>query len=443
MRGPIAACSDPELEARYLGGAMLDPRLFEQHPLPSGCFGDRYHREVHAAMSAIAARGEAITEDRLDAELAARALHSARARRPFESMALIVPDDPAAICERLRALAARRALIEGCHVAVSGLERGESILAVQAHLARLADLEVDDEDRTASAPMSAIADASLEETKLAAAGEARATVTTGLPALDASFVGWDRGDVIIVAGDSGAGKSTTMLLMGRAQARSGERVLIVTVEDGRTRWGRRALYSASGVAVRALKVGDLTGGQWGAAAEGVQRLRDEAVWIAAPLGGGLDEVVCCIRRARAQHGITVAYVDYLQAIACGDSDQDMRHHIRDCLEAGRRETSRGTEPLTLVYGSQYRKREDETKRPRNSDLYEANYISQKADAIVHLWRLDDGERRWHLGKHKDEDPRTGSLVRDPNTGLLGGGPSTPSGGGPQRDFEDEWRRGTA
>lgn len=438
MKAPPIA--DHALERRYLAGAMIDPRILDEHPLPIGVFGHDAHREVAAAMASIAARGERVTEERLDHELEDRRHYATRALRPF-SWAVVLPDDPAALCERLRGVAARRELARGTDEALRMLAAGDPLLSVQAHLARLADLEIAAEDRTAAVHLHGPAAEALRETQRAAEGTARATFTTGLPPLDDLFDGWDRGDMLVIAGDSGAGKSTTMLLMARAQARAGERVLIVSVEDHAVRWGRRTLYAGSGVSIRQLKSGDLRASEWQNLDAALAQVEGETIWFAAPLGGDLDEVMHTIRRARALHNITVVYVDYLQAIAqppAANADHALRHHIRDCLEAGRRETGRGAEPLTLIFGSQYRKREDETKRPRNSDLYEANYIHQKADAILHLWKLADGERRWWLGKHKDQDPAEGTLARDPRTGLLAGGSGTSDHEPAQVSLEDEW-----
>jgi replicative DNA helicase len=265
------------------------------------------------------------------------------------------------------------------------------------------------------------AGAAVEDARHREAG-ARSTHTTGIPALDHIFDGWDRGDLIVFAGDSGAGKSSTMLATARAQAQSGERVLIVSLEDGRVRWGRRSVHLASGVPIRDLKRGALSTQQWGLVDGGVAKLHREPIWSAFPLGGSITEVLAAIRRARHEHGITVAYVDYLQAVD-DDSSNELRHLIRKWLSELRRETVRSEPPLTIVVGSQYRKREDDTKRPKDGDLYEANYIHQKADAIVHVWRDEHGARWWYMSKHKDEDARTGALTRDQTTGMIADGDS--------------------
>jgi len=422
MTDPLRTCTDQPLEERYLGGAMCDRRVLQDHPLPSGCFGVKVHRDWHTCMVSIDLRDEVITEDRLDVELANAGHHAARARRPF-SLAMPMLEDPAAICERLRALAARRSLVEGCLDAVRGLEQGDAIIAVQGRLARLAELEIADEDRTAAVRVHVIAQQALEASERIEPGERGPTITTGLPKLDTHIIGWERGEMWVLAGDSSSGKSTTMLLMGRAQAQQGERVLVVSIEDHEARWGNRSLFSAAGTPLRGLKSGDLSNSQLIAAREGIVQLRTENVWVSTPQSAPLDEVMHCIRRARAQHGITVVYLDYIQSVAHPGGDVAMRHHIMDCLEATRRETQRGETALTVCWGSQYRKR-DKSVRPENEHLFEASYIEQKADAIIHVWRdpgthdeRNKGKRRWWLGKHKEEPEIEGLLIRA-ETGLL-------------------------
>ena len=407
-----ASCVDREAEERYLGGAMIDPRVLSRYPLANGAFGIRINAHVHQAMLGIAVKEQDLTEERLNQELDALGHYEAMHARPFQ-LARLMTDDPEALCEHLRSLAVRRDLLRGVDAARAALASGQSILACQTQLAKLAHLEVANEDRTKPQRLAVAAEAAAEATLRAASGDVD-MVEVGLPALHRHTGGWDRGDVGIIAGDSGAGKSSTMLAMARKQENQGERVLIVTHEDGELRWGRRAVHSASGVAVRALKLGDLTGGQWADFDQARATLERENIWLASPLGGTLDEAMHAVRRARVEHGVTVVYIDYLQAISM-PKGAEMRHHLRDCMEACRRETRTG---LTFILGSQYKKRLDETKRPSNGDLYEANYLWQKSDFIVHLWRDGEGNRHWWLGKHKSAEPIAGRLLREEHTGYL-------------------------
>lgn len=414
-----AATRDHGLEARYLGGAMLDPAVLQEHPLPIACFDAEHHRRVHEAMLGLFVAGARITAASLDAQLEELGYHADRNRQPFDRLAQAFLEDPATVATRLRELMARRQLLEGLAEIQRGIEDGRPLTSAQAELRRLADLpDLADEDRTAVVSLRAVAAEAAADTRARAAGEARLTITTGLPALDGAFDGWDRGDLVVLAGDPNSGKSSTMLAMARAQARAGERVLIVSFEDGRVRWGRRSLSGTTGLPMRALKRGDLSPKQFAALDATGDLPEADSIFFAFPLGGTTDELIHCIRRARHQHGVTKVYADYLQAMGSGDDDRELRHQIRERLEAMRRETALGDAPLTITFGSQYKKRDDTTKRPTDSDLYEAAYIHQKADAILHLWRDGKGNRRWAMTKHKDEDGMEGLLLRDPETHLL-------------------------
>jgi replicative DNA helicase len=310
----------------------------------------------------------------------------------------------------------RRRLAESAMALAALARQARSMTELRSDVARLADIVVGhDDSRTRIVHLSETTSAAIEDARERGERDERATMTTGLPALDDACDGWDRGDFVVIAGDSGAGKSSTMLAMARAQARAGERVLIVSLEDGAVRWGRRAISARAGVGVRALKRGPWSTVQRAAIDKAQAEIAGDAVWCSYPLGGNIDEVLAAIRRAIYVEQITIAYVDYLQAVDEGDDERELRHLIRKWLTALRRETAGG---LVIAVGSQYRKREDDTKRPKDSDLYEANYIRQKADAILHLWRDGEGARHWFLSKHKDVDPMQGVLVRDESTGLL-------------------------
>ena len=448
-----ATLTDHGCEARYIGGAMLDPGVLRDHPVPLGVMSAEHHRRVFEAMLTLFARGVRITRDSLDAELATLGYHADRSREPFDRMAQAFLEDAGIVAARLRELMARRQLHDGAREAIGALERGEALVAVQALLRRLADMpDLVDEDRTALESVQDAAATAIEDANRD--GDSRSTVTTGVPAIDDAIIGWDRGDLIVVAGDSGAGKSTTMLLMANAQADDGDACVIVSLEDGPIRWGRRSVAANSSVPIRAMKRGDLSELQRGDLAAVPGRLKGRSIHLSYPLGGTLDEVLHAIRRARHQHGVTVAYVDYLQAIAmtAGSDEKAMRHHILECMEALRRETARGDTKLTVILGSQYKKRADDTKRPTDNDLYEANYIRQKADGIIHLWRDAKGTRRWAMTKHKDEDGCEGLLLREARTGTLSNGEATPLFVPPgqraaqstfddREDFSDEPRRG--
>lgn len=310
----------------------------------------------------------------------------------------------------------RRRLREHAQRVAAYASSSRSLAELRDDVAQLtAILDRHDTSRTEMKTIGSSASAAIDDARERGERDESTTITTGLPALDAYCDGWDRGDLIAIGGDSGAGKSTTMLYMARAQAQAGERVLIVSLEDAELRWGRRAVAASSGVSVRALKRGPWSGEQTRLIDKGLRSVQAENVWGAYPLGGTIDEVLAAIRQAVYVLGVTVVYVDYLQAFDAGDDDSELRHLIRRWLTALRREAASG---LVVLVGSQYRKREDDTKRPKDSDLYEAAYIRQKCDAIVHVWRDADSGRRWFMSKHKDVDPVEGILLRDEATGLL-------------------------
>jgi replicative DNA helicase len=408
---------DLDLEGKYLGAAMVDLGVLRSHPLPIATFAAEMHRHILEALINMAARGVEPAPTSLDIELARLSYHRTKDARPFEKLACLCADIEQ-VAARLRELAILRALHEKLIAAATLCASGGNVLAVQSLLREANEIADHAElDRTAVSGMRDAIEACIDRIMKVNDGGLPATLPSGLPGLD-----HDAGDLIVFAGDPSAGKSTTMLLAAITQSRAGHTPGVISLEDSRERWGRRAAWALSGVSVSVLKGGRLSSHDWSqlnAVVDGTERAR---VHFAYPLGGNIDEVIACIRRMRHEHGCDVVYVDYLQAIAGGSGDdKQVRHHIRDCLEAFRRELGAKGAPLTIVVGSQYKKREDETKRPNNNDLYEAAYIHQKADAIVHLWRDKSGARNAWLGKHKDGEELCCELHIDRATRALTSG----------------------
>lgn len=408
---------DLELEGKYLGAAMVDLGVLRSHPLPIATFYAELHRHTLEALINLAARGIDSAPTTLDIELGRLSYHKARAWQPFEKLACLCPDIEQ-VAARLKDLATLRSLHEKLTEAAQLCADGASVLSVQSVLREANEIADHAEvDRTAVSGMNAAIEACVDRIVKINDGGLAATLPSGLPGLD-----HDAGDLIVFAGDPSAGKSTTMLLAAITQSRAGHTPGVISLEDSRERWGRRAAWALSGVSVNVLKGGKLSSHDWSqlnAVLSGNERAK---VHFAYPLGGNIDEVIACIRRMRHEHGCDVVYVDYLQAIAGGSGDdKQVRHHIRDCLEAFRRELGAKGPPLTIVVGSQYKKREDESKRPANNDLYEAAYIHQKADAIIHVWRDRNGVRNAWLGKHKDGEELCCELHIDHHTRELTAG----------------------
>jgi len=248
-------------------------------------------------------------------------------------------------------------------------------------------------------------------------------IPAGIGALDRELRGgYYRGDLVVLGGGTGDGKSSCMMLAAIAQAKLGRRPGIVSVEDPRARWGHRLLSTISGVPVRALQAADLTQYQWTQVQGAALGAAPLAITLAFAVGGTIDDVRHAMRRLVRDHGCDTLAVDYLQAIeggaGKGDSDNE-RLRLRRIISTIKREANRAGSEVPVVLGSQYKRRKDKHAKPQVEDLYESGYIEQKAETIVLMWRDGHGAVRSWLAKTKDGPiGAEWVLERDARTGLL-------------------------
>lgn len=154
---------------------------------------------------------------------------------------------------------------------------------------------------------------------LASDGEAPADAfATGFPSVDRWLGGGvRRGDLVVLGGDVGSGKSALALAMALRMAQAGTSVAFLTGEMTAERVMERALALEGRARVDDLRLGKLdevTRASVGAAA---LRLRDHTPRVES-LGQGIDGLTERLRALNAQ----VVVVDPLQALAGGPISQD-------------------------------------------------------------------------------------------------------------------------
>ena len=188
------------------------------------------------------------------------------------------------------------------------------------------------------------------------------------------FSGLVSGDLIVVAGRPGIGKSTLgAQLCVEACLRGKLRTWVVSTEMTRRQWGRWMVAVVAGVTTGALPV----------------PLSEDIVqaWHKAPISitdRGTISIAEIQRLAEKQAGLRLIVVDHIGRIAGGRRDSR-------ALEVG--DVARGLKAMakdlecTVVALCQLNRRVEgaEEKRPRLDDLRDSGEVEQEADAVVFLW----------------------------------------------------------
>jgi replicative DNA helicase len=214
-------------------------------------------------------------------------------------------------------------------------------------------------------------------------------VPTGFIDLDQKTAGFQRGDLIIIAGRPSMGKTAFALNIAQyaaVHAQPSYPVVIFSLEMSKEQLVTRLLCSEARVDASRLRTGHLVEGDWDKIMRGADKLHEAKIFIDDTPAISVMEMRAKARRLRAEHGIGMIVVDYLQLMRGGSSPESRQQEISEIsrsLKALAKELS-----VPVVALSQLnRGLESRTdKRPIMSDLRESGAIEQDADIIMFVYR---------------------------------------------------------
>jgi replicative DNA helicase len=235
-------------------------------------------------------------------------------------------------------------------------------------------------------------------------------MSTGIADLDDTTGGLRGGQLVIVAGRPGAGKSILVVEWARQNAILANRpVALFSLEMSRNEVFNRLISAHAGLNLGAITKGNLSQGDWNTVSRLSAQFANCPLWIddSAPLS--LGELVARARRKHAQTPLSLIVVDYLQLMTLGRKVENRQQEVA--------EISRGLKLLAkelacpVVAAAQLNRgveaRQD--KRPHLADLRESGAVEQDADIVLMLYRekyYDQNTKRGNeidliLAKHRN------------------------------------------
>ncbi len=220
-------------------------------------------------------------------------------------------------------------------------------------------------------------------------GEAITGLPTGYKQLDKMTAGMHPGDLIIVAGRPGMGKTSFALnIAHNACDRSKTAVAVFSLEMPKGQLVRRLLGSEARVDGNRIRTGQLHKDDWPKLADAAGTLSEMPIWIDDTPAISMLELRAKARRLKSEVGLSMIVVDYLQLMRSGsrnDSREQEISEISRSLKALAKELEIPVMALSqLNRGVESRGVKD--KRPQLSDLRESGAIEQDADTIWFIYR---------------------------------------------------------
>ena len=228
----------------------------------------------------------------------------------------------------------------------------------------------------------------MDEIDRMAEQEGRLTgLTTGFADLDARTSGLQKSDLIILAARPSMGKTAFVLNVAQnAAIRGNAKVLIFSLEMSKEQLGQRLLSIDSCVELSKLKTGDLSRGDWEDLNIAIDRLSKAEIYIDDTPGISVLEMKNKCRRLKAEKGLDLVIVDYLQLMSIEGKTEGRQQEV-STLSRMLKQLAREMECPVIVLSQLSRAVEQRTDhRPQLSDLRESGAIEQDADIVMFLSR---------------------------------------------------------
>jgi replicative DNA helicase len=235
-------------------------------------------------------------------------------------------------------------------------------------------------------------------------------VPTGFTDLDRILNGLHPGQLIIVAGRPGLGKSTAAFdFMRAASIKHGQPSAIFSLEMSKVEITMRLLSAEARVPLHTLRSGKLSDDDWVKLARRIGEISDAPLHVDDTPNMTLMEIRAKARRLKQRHDLKLIVVDYLQLMTSPKRTESRQQEVSD-LSRGLKLLAKEVECAVVAVSQLNRGPEQRTdKRPQLSDLRESGSIEQDADVVILLHRDDyydkesprAGEADMIIAKHRN------------------------------------------
>ena len=212
-------------------------------------------------------------------------------------------------------------------------------------------------------------------------------LSTGFKRLDEVMSGLHKSDLIIIAARPAMGKTAFALNIAQnAAIKSGASVLIFSLEMSKEQLGQQLLSMESRVEMQKLKTGNINRNDWDRINMALDSMSKSNLHIDDTPGISILEMKNKCRRLKAEKGLDLIVIDYLQLMNA-EGRSDSRQQEISMLSRYLKLLAREIDCPVIVLSQLSRAPEQrQDHRPILSDLRESGSIEQDADIVMFLYR---------------------------------------------------------
>ena len=212
-------------------------------------------------------------------------------------------------------------------------------------------------------------------------------VPSGFLDLDQLTGGFQKTDLIILAGRPSMGKTAvTLNMMVNAAIRADKKVAFFSLEMGKEQLVQRILCREAKVNLQELRTGKLPKSHYGQLIDAAGALHKTHIYIDDSVNQNPLQIRSKCRRLAQQHGLDMVIIDYLQLMSAVGKVENRTQEIAQISRA-LKALAKELEIPVIALSQLNRSVESRTDgRPMLSDLRESGSIEQDADIVMFIFR---------------------------------------------------------
>lgn len=235
-------------------------------------------------------------------------------------------------------------------------------------------------------------------------------ISTGFSDLDALTAGFQRSDLIIIAGRPSMGKTTLAINIATTAAiEHGKSVAIFSMEMPGEQLAMRMMSSLGHIDQSKVRSGKLDDDDWPRITSAMALLQKSRFFIDDSAALTPTEVISRARRLKREHGLDLIVIDYLQLMRVPGKSESRVQEISE-ISRSLKTLAKELEVPVIALSQLNRSLEQRpNKRPVMSDLRDSGAIEQDADVIAFIYRdevynentEDKGIAEIHIAKQRN------------------------------------------
>jgi replicative DNA helicase len=228
-------------------------------------------------------------------------------------------------------------------------------------------------------------------------------VPTGFAQIDELTTGLQKSDLIIIGGRPSMGKTAFSLNIAQhVGVHMKEPVAIFSLEMSKEQLAFRMLCSEAMVDSNSIRKGFIKKEDWHRLTNAAGNLASAPIFIDDSAGMTVLEMRAKARRLKAEHGLSLVIVDYLQLMR-GRGNAERREQEISEISRSLKALAKELRVPVIALSQLNRGVESRTeKKPTLADLRESGAIEQDADVIIFLYRDEVYNKKREDNKGKAE-----------------------------------------